>query len=209
MNWKEEYNQRNTERYEAQRAQDAAYAAVLRPGMPPLPVRALVTEYEELEEIGGPADLEVFGPASEVRFEIACGHYPERQTLEALMPHTGSLPAESRLTAARRHWPWVAHALRMYKIPQKYHDPDGDMKPSKVVEVLAMLRADAVRLERNLNKIERACSLLRDSSQLTKEGHLNYLEGLLAQAVAGKPALDLDEGPERFANFSAYRDWRF
>jgi len=203
MDWEEQYDEELRLRRVRRGEQDYAYRAQWRDGMPAMPPQSITGEDDlsRLDEIGGPAEIAALAD-TDLHFDRCCSVYWEREVLSVIMPYSPSL------MPGRRHWPWVARGLDRYRIRNDHGDQAADLSPKLIETILGQIRSDAERLQRNLNAIESACHTFRDHSEIMKEGHLNYIDGLLAQAVAAVPSTQLDES-SRWSHLKEYREWRF
>ena len=153
------------------------YEALSRPRRSLYHGVGLDDDLDRLDKIGGPAQIAPV--TSEIMFDRACSEFRELEILEILMEYTADL------TTARRHWPWIALAALGYRFNQEFDRPADDPAPSDVTEVLGQLRQDSSRLLANLEKFASWHQKPREFAHATKRGHLEYLDSILAQHVAG------------------------
>jgi hypothetical protein len=204
MPWEDEYNESRRQRRAEQRAADEEYHQQWKPGMPPAMPSSTLSDDDLLllSDLGGPIEISAFPRPRRVNFSGSCSLFPERAVLSVLMKYT------TDLGKARRHWPWVAHALNVYRVTPHFHDSRKDLTPSQAKDLLKSIRSAAASLEQALNALQEAALLWRDGSG-DKGGHLSYLEQLLAQGAAEHPAAAVEEDPIRaWGFFDQYRVWR-
>lgn len=205
MSWEEKHDEIRRLRLDRWREMAEDYKQRRSAEMPPAlpPSISYMDDLEILEEIGGPADLNGFPLVAEVCFSRACSAFPEREMLSILMKYS------TDLNTARRHWPWVAHILKLFEAAPEFHDPSKDLTPTQAAELLKSIRAAASSLERDLNALQDVTLLWRDDERDVKSGHFEYLQQLIAQGAAGGAGAALDDDPTRaWDNFLQYRTWR-
>jgi hypothetical protein len=157
-----------------------------KPGFPPS-LNAVKSEYKIFcDSYGGPIICD--DRFAKIKFEYCCREFP-RQMFE---------PTIERWTAdpdhGIRHWPVMAYAASQYAFRQREFKKYGaEASPAQVRELLDEIWKSARRLSRALVQLQEMSARLGDGTTPLAEPHLSWLDEIIAQAMAGQPAADVNE----------------
>jgi len=144
-----------------------------------LPPRWPKSEYDKLcDELGGPADIGF--ALKTLDFRSYCGEYPLGKVLPILLRFANE-------NSARRHWPWAAMAIGLYKFEsnewKKYAD---EPSPKQIRELLVQIERGARDLRSGLADLEELSNRLPDPSSPLRRPHLAWLDEFIWQKIAGQ-----------------------
>jgi CRISPR-associated DxTHG motif protein len=103
-----------------------------------------------------------------------------------------------------RHWPVMAYAASQYAFRQREFSKYGaESSPAQVRELLDEIRKNAWRLSRALVQFQEMSARLSDGTAPLAVPHLSWADEIIAQAMAGQLAPEVNE--ERLALVHAAR----
>jgi hypothetical protein len=140
------------------------------------------------------SDLPDIGvPVDEQYVKVSCQDYPIGQVLPIL------LEFQKDELAARRHWPWVAVAIRQYAFERserrKYAEEKyaEELSPTEIIDLLRQIKKAARDLGSAMEQLEALSSRLNDPGAPLRRPHLAWLNALVTQAVSGLVSTDVNE----------------
>jgi hypothetical protein len=140
--------------------------------------------------MGGPAPLR--GRIDRNTFERCCNEFSWRKVEPTLCRF------QKDRDIAKRHWPWVAVALRQYHFEVKERQQNSvRLTPGEVISLLMNdIRRPAKELASGLARLQSYAQDLGDPTAPLEKPHLRYLDQLISQATAGDPAAEVNEDPK-------------
>jgi hypothetical protein len=128
-----------------------------------------------------------------INFEHCCWEFPRRK-FEPIIDRW----ATDRLHGIR-HWPVMAFAASQYAFLQREFSKYGaEASPAQVGELLDEIGKSSRRLRRALGQLHEMSARLSDGTAPLAKGHLSWLDEIIAQAMAGRLAAEVNE--EQLAN---------
>jgi hypothetical protein len=125
---------------------------------------------------------------AKINFEYCCREFP-RQMFEPTIDRWTADPVHGI-----RHWPVMAYAASQYAFRQREFKKYGaEASPAQVRELLDEIRKSARRLSRALGQLQEMSARLSDGTAPLAEPHLSWLDEIIAQAMAGELAADVNE----------------
>jgi hypothetical protein len=157
-----------------------------KPRNPPS-LNAVKSEYERFcDQYGGPIICDE-GFAN-INFEHCCREF-RRQMLEPAIGRWVTDPVHGI-----RHWPLMAFAASQYAFRQREFKKHGSgPSPVYVRRLLDEIRKSARRLSRSLVELQEVSARLSDGTAPLAGPHLSWLDEIIAQALAGELAADVNE----------------
>ena len=158
---------------------------------PSFSLSSLRTDLDRLySEMGGPAPLR--GRIDRNTFERCCNEFSWRKVEPTLCRF------QKDRDIAKRHWPWVAVALRQYHFEVKERQQNSvRLTPGEVISLLMNdIRRPAKELASGLARLQSYAQDLGDPTAPLEKPHLRYLDQLISQATAGDPAAEVNEDPK-------------
>jgi len=162
-----------------------------KPRLPPS-LNAVKSEYKKFcEQHGGPITCD--DRFANIDFESCCREFPRRMfqpTIDrwAIEPVHGI-----------RHWPVMAFAASQYAFRQREFKKYGaEASPAHVRELLDEIRKSARRLSGALVQFQQMSARISDGTAPLAEPHLSWMDEIIAQAMAGELAPEVNE--ERLAS---------
>jgi hypothetical protein len=135
---------------------------------------------------------------AKIDFEYCCREFP-RQKFEATIGRWVTDPVHGI-----RHWPVMAYAASQYAFRQREFSKYGaESSPAQVRELLDEIRKNARRLSRALVQFQEMSARLSDGAAPLAGPHLSWVDEIVAQAMAGQLAPEVNE--ERLALVHAAR----
>jgi hypothetical protein len=157
-----------------------------KPRFPPS-LNAVKSEYRIFcDQYGDPitCDNEFAG----IDFEHCCREFP----LRMFQPTTDRWATEP--VHGIRHWPVMAYAASQYAFRQReFKNYGAEASPAHVLELLDEIRKSARRLSRALAQLQEMSARLSDGTAPLAGPHLSRLDEIIAQAMAGELAADVNE----------------
>jgi hypothetical protein len=154
------------------------------------------SQYDKLcEELGGPADIGVKIDHSALR--RYCNEFPPNLLLPILKRF-----AKNEISA-RRHWPWAATAIALYKFEIAEREKYGDEpSPDEISKLVEQIRRSSHDLHSGLVELQTLAFRLHEHSAPKLRGHLKWLNSFilrvlnplsdeLREDLSGKAAEDL------------------
>jgi len=167
-----------------------------KPRFPPS-LNAVKSEYQLFRDrYGDPITCD--GRFADIDFEHGCREFPCKMFQ----------PTIDRWTAdpvhGIRHWPLMAFAASQYAFLQREFKKYGaEASPAHVRELLDEIRKSARRLSRALARFQEMSARLSDGAARLAGPHLSWADEIIAQAMAGQLAPEVNE--ERLALVHAAR----
>jgi phage terminase Nu1 subunit (DNA packaging protein) len=167
-----------------------------KPRFPPS-LNAVKSEYKIFcDSYGGPIICD--DRFAKIDFEYCCREFP-RQKFEPTIDRWVTDPVHGI-----RHWPVMAYAASQYAFRQQEFKKYGaEASPAQVRELLEEIRKSTRRLSRALAQLQEMSARLGDGTALLAGPHLSWLDEIIAQAMAGELAPEVNE--ERLAIVHAAR----
>ena len=159
---------------------------VIKPRFPPS-LNAVKSEYKIFcDRHGGPITCE--DRFAGIDFEHCCREFP-RQKFQPTIDRWA--PDE---THGIRHWPVMAYAASQYAFRQREFSKYGaESSAAQVRELLDEIRKSARRLSRALVQFQQMSARISDGTAPLAEPHLSWMDEIIAQAMAGELAADVNE----------------
>jgi CRISPR-associated DxTHG motif protein len=167
-----------------------------KPRFPPS-LNAVKSEYRIFrDQYGEPFTCgDVF---AKINFEHCCREFPRRR----FQPTIDRWATDQ--THGIRHWPVMAYAASQYAFRQRELSKYGaESSPAQVRESLEEIRKNARRLSRALVQFQEMSARLSDGTAPLAVPHLSWVDEIIAQAMAGQLAPEVNE--ERLALVHAAR----
>jgi hypothetical protein len=157
-----------------------------KPRFPPS-LNAVKSEYKIFSDRhGGPIICD--DRFAKIDFEYCCREFP-RQKFEPTIDRWVTDPVHGI-----RHWPVMAYATSQYAFRQQEFKKYGaEASPAHVRELLDEIRKSARRLSRTLARFQEMSARLSDGTAPLAGPHLSWLDEIIAQAMAGELAADVNE----------------
>jgi len=157
-----------------------------KPRFPPS-LNAVKSEYRIFrDQYGDPITCE--NEFAGINFEHCCREFPRRM----FQPATDRWASEA--VHGIRHWPVMAFAASQYAFRQREFKKYGaEASPAQVRELLDEIRKSTRRLSRALARFQEMAARLSDGTAPLAEPHLSWLDEIIAQAMAGEIATDVNE----------------
>jgi len=167
-----------------------------KPRIPPS-LNAIKSEYKIFcERHGGP--ITCGDRFKGINFEYCCRELP-RQKFQPTIDSWASDPVNGI-----RHWPVMAYAASQYAFRQREFRKYGiEASPAQARGLLDEIRKSANRLSRALVRFQEMSARLSDGTAPLAEPHLAWMDEIIAQAMAGQLAPEVNE--ERLALVHAGR----
>jgi hypothetical protein len=129
-----------------------------------------------------------------VRFEHCCREF-HLQMFKRLIDRWAVDPSHGI-----RHWPVMAFATDQYAFRQREFNKYGiEASPAQVRDLLEEIRKSARRLSRALARFQEMSTRLSDGTAPEAKPHLSWLDEIIAQAMAGQLAADVNQDSQRAA----------
>jgi CRISPR-associated DxTHG motif protein len=129
---------------------------------------------------------------AKTNFEHCCREFPRRR----FQPTIDRWAADE--THGIRHWPVMAYAVSQYAFRQREFKKYGaEASPAHVRELLDEIRKSARRLSNALVQLQEMSARLSDGTAPLAGPHLSWADEIIAQAMAGELAPEVNE--ERLA----------
>jgi CRISPR-associated DxTHG motif protein len=153
----------------------------------PPSLNAVKSEYQVFcDRYGDPITCD--GSFADIDFEHCCREFP-RQVFQPTIDRWA--PDE---THGIRHWPVMAFAASQYTFRQQEFKKYGaEASPAHVRDLLDEIRKSAHRLSRALVQFQRMSARISDGTAPLAEPHLSWMDEIIAQAMAGELAADVNE----------------
>ena len=153
----------------------------------PPSLNAARTEYKSFcKQHGGPITCD--DSFAKIDFEHCCREFPRRR-FEPIIDRWVTDPVHGI-----RHWPVMAYAASQYAFRQREFKKYGaQASPVYVRRLLDEIRKSARRLSRALVELQKMSARLSDGTAPLAEPHLSWLDEIIAQAIAGEAASDVNE----------------
>jgi hypothetical protein len=152
------------------------------------------SDYDKLEELGGPADLGV--PHLKRHLPRCCKKYP----LSRVGPILAGFAKDD---IAVRHWPWAACAISLYATERQERTKyTAELSPKEVLGLIKDMGKAAQQLHSKLLQLHGLAHRKSDPTAPSHRGHLSWLDAVISQAAAGRISEEIDESGE--ALLSAY-----
>jgi len=153
----------------------------------PPSLNAVKSEYQVFcDRYGDPITCD--GSFADIDFEHCCREFP-RQVFQPTIDRWA--PDE---THGIRHWPVMAFAASQYTFRQQEFKKYGaEASPAHVRDLLDEIRKSARRLSRALVQLQQMSARLSDGTAPLAEPHLSWMDEIIAQAMAGELAADVNE----------------
>src|SRR6516225_5741653 len=163
----------------------------------PPSLNAVKSEYQVFcDRYGDPITCD--GSFADIDFEHCCREFP-RQMFQPTIDRCTADPVHGI-----RHWPVMAFAASQYAFRQQEFKKYGaEASPAHVRELLDEIRKSARRLSRALVRFQEMSARLSDGTALLAGPHLAWMDEIIAQAMAGQLAPEVNE--ERLALVHAGR----
>src|SRR5215472_4331920 len=157
-----------------------------KPRRPPS-LNAVKSEYQIFcDRYGGPILCDE--RFAKTNFEHCCREFPRRM-FEPTIDRWTAEPVHGI-----RHWPIMAFAASQYAFLQREFKKYGaEASPAHVRELLDEIRKSARRLSRALVQLQQMSARLSDGTAPLAEPHLSWMDEIIAQAMAGELAADVNE----------------
>jgi hypothetical protein len=162
-----------------------------KPRIPP-GLNAIKSEYKIFcEQHGGPI---ICGDSfKDIDYKHCCEEFP-RQEFEPTIDRWANDPVNGI-----RHWPVMAFAASQYAFrQQEFRKYGAEASPAQVRELLDEIRKSARHLSKALDRFQRMSARLSDGKAPLAEPHLSWMDEIIAQAMAGEFAPEVNE--ERMAS---------
>src|SRR5215467_2196942 len=162
----------------------------------PPSLNAVKSEYQLFcDRYGDPITCD--GSFAGIDFEHCCREFP-RQKFEATIGRWVTDPVHGM-----RHWPVMAYAASQYAFRQREFKRYGaEASPTQVRELLDEIRKSARRLSRALVQFQEMSARLSDETAPLAGPHLSWLDEIIAQAMAGELAADVNEQRSAIVHFA-------
>jgi hypothetical protein len=153
----------------------------------PPSLNAVKSEYKIFcERHGGPIICD--DSFAGIDFEHCCREFPRRM-FGPTIDRWVSDPVHGI-----RHWPVMAFAASQYAFRQREFKKYGaEASPAEVRELLDEIGNSSRRLCRALAQLQEMSARLSDGTAPLAGPHLSWLDAIIAQAMAGRPAADVSE----------------
>jgi hypothetical protein len=157
-----------------------------KPRFPPS-LNAVKSEYRIFcDRYGGPITCD--DKFAKINFEHCCREFPRRM-FQPTIDRWVTDPVHGI-----RHWPVTAYAASQYAFGQREFKKYGaEASPAHVLELLDEIRKSARRLSRALAQLQEMSARLSDGTAPLAGPHLSWLDEIIAQAMAGELAADVNE----------------
>ena len=155
----------------------------------PPSLNAVKSEYKKLcERHGGPIICN--DSFAEIDFEHCCRDFPCRR-FEPIINRWVTNPDPDH---GIRHWPVMAFAASQYAFLQReFSKNEAEASPAQVGDLLDEIRKSSRRLRRALVQFQEMSARLSDGTAPLANPHLSWLDEIIAQAMAGELAADVNE----------------
>jgi hypothetical protein len=166
------------------------------PHFPPS-LNAVKSEYKIFcDRYGGPITCD--DRFANIDFEYCCRDFP-CQKFDSTISRWATDPVHGI-----RHWPVMAYAASQYAFRQREFNKYGaEASPAQIRELLNEIRKSARRLSSALVQLQEMSARLSDGTAPLAGPHLSWLDEIIAQAMAGELAPEVNE--ERLAMVHAAR----
>jgi hypothetical protein len=163
----------------------------------PPSLNAVKSEYKVFcDQYGSPITCD--GRFADIHLEHCCRDFPRRK-FEPTIKRWVTDPVHGI-----RHWPVMAYAASQYAFRQREFKKYGaEASPALVRELLDEIRKSARRLSRALARFQEMSARLSDGTAPLAGPHLSWMDEIIAQAMAGQLAPEVNE--ERLALVHAAR----
>jgi hypothetical protein len=153
----------------------------------PPSLNAVKTEYKKFcDQHGGPITCD--DTFTNIDFEHCCREFP-RQKFDSTIGRWVTDPVHGI-----RHWPVMAYAASQYAFRQREFNKYGaEASPAQVRDLLDEIRKSARRLSRALVQFQEMSARLSDGTAPLAGPHLSWVDEIIAQAMAGELAADVNE----------------
>jgi 6-pyruvoyl-tetrahydropterin synthase len=167
-----------------------------KPRFPPS-LNSVKSEYKKFcDQHGGPITCGY--RFADIDFEYCCRDFP-RQKFDSTISRWVTDPVHGI-----RHWPVMAYAASQYAFRQREFIKYGtEASPAQVRELLDEIRKSARRLSSALAQFQEMSARLSDGTAPLAGPHLSWVDEIIAQAMAGQLAPEVNE--ERLALVHAAR----
>src|SRR5260370_27696256 len=157
-----------------------------KPRFPPS-LNAVKREYKIFcDRYGGPIICD--DSFAKINFEYCCREFP-CQMFERTIDRWTADPVH-RI----RHWPVMAYAASQYAFRQREFNKYGaEPSPAQVRELLDEIRKSARRLSSALARFQAMSARLSDGTAPLAGPHLSWLDEIIAQAMTGQRAPEVNE----------------
>src|SRR5262245_52662673 len=157
-----------------------------KPHFPPS-LNAVKSEYRIFRgQYGDPITCD--NEFADIDFEHCCREFP-RRTFQPTIDRWATEPVHGV-----RHWPVMAFAANQYAFRQREFKKYGaEASPAHVRELLDEIRKSARRLSRTLVQLQEMSARLSDGTAPLAGPHLSWMDEIIAQAMAGELAADINE----------------
>jgi hypothetical protein len=157
-------------------------------------LNAVRSEYEKLcEQHGGPIICD--DSFANIDFERCCRKFPRRR----FQPTIDRWVTDLDPVHGIRHWPVMAYAASQYAFRQREFSKYGtEASPAQVRDLLDEIGKSSRRLCGALAQLQEMSARLSDGTAPLAGPHLSWLDEIIAQAMAGRGAAEVNE--EQFAS---------
>jgi hypothetical protein len=153
----------------------------------PPSLNAVKSEYQRFcEQHGGPIICD--DSFAKIDFEHCCRQFPRRR-FRPIIDRCVTDPVHGI-----RHWPVMAFAASQYAFLQReFSKNEAEASPAQVAKLLDDIGKSSRRLRRALVQFQEMSARLSDGTAPLAGPHLSWLDEIIAQAMAGRPAADVNE----------------
>src|SRR6516165_8005163 len=153
----------------------------------PPSLNAVKSEYQVFcDRYGDPITCD--GSFADIDFEHCCREFP-RQVFQPTIDRWATDPVHGI-----RHWPVMAFAASQYAFLQReFSKNEAEASPAQVAKLLDDIGKSSRRLRRALVQFQEMSARLSDGTAPLAGPHLSWLDEIIAQAMAGRPAADVNE----------------
>ena len=162
----------------------------------PPSLNAVKSEYKRFcEQYGGPIICD--DSFAKIDFEHCCREFPRRR-FEPTIDRWATEPVHGI-----RHWPIMASAASQYAFLQREFSKYGaEASPAQVGKLLDEIGKSSRRLFRALVQLQEMSARLSDGTAPLAGPHVSWLDAIVAQAMAGRPAAEVSEEHLAIADFA-------